>query len=69
MTASPAAARPSTSWSASSPITRCLPLAHDVPDITEHEQVARDRAGQACDIVGIAGHEASGEPLGKMRRG
>ena len=45
-----------------------LAFAHHVPDIAEHEEIAGHRARQARDIVGFAGHEASGKALGKMRR-
>jgi hypothetical protein len=44
-----------------------LAFAHHVPDVAEHEQIAGDRARQARDIVGVAGHEAGGKALGKMR--
>ncbi len=44
-----------------------LALAHDVPDIAEHEEIAGDRAREACDIVGVAGDETGGKALGKMR--
>jgi len=45
-----------------------LALAHDVPDIAEHEEIAGDRAREACDIVGISGHETGGKAPGKIRR-
>ena len=45
-----------------------LALAHDVPDVAEHEEIAGHRARQARDVVGIAGHQARGKALGKMRR-
>ncbi len=46
-----------------------LALAHDVPDVAEHEEIAGHRARQAGDVVGVAGHQAGGKALGKMRRG
>ena len=45
-----------------------LALAHHVPDIAEHEEIAGDRARQARDVVGIAGHQTRGKAFGKMRR-
>ncbi len=45
-----------------------LALAHDVPDIAEHEEIAGDRAREACDIVGVAGHETGGKAPGNIRR-
>ena len=44
-----------------------LAFAHHVPDVTEHEQIAGDRARQARDIVGISGHKAGGEAFCKVR--
>ena len=45
-----------------------LALAHDVPDVAEHEEIAGDRARQARDVVGVTGHQTGGKALGKMRR-
>ena len=45
-----------------------LAFAHHVADIAEHEEIAGHRARKARDIVGIAGDEARGKALGKMRR-
>ena len=45
-----------------------LALAHDVPDVAEHEEIAGDRARQARDVVGITGHQTRGKAFGKMRR-
>ena len=46
-----------------------LAFAHDVPDVAEHEEIAGDRARQARDIVGVAGHKAGGKTPGEMRGG
>ena len=46
-----------------------LALAHDVPDIAVHDEIAGDRAGEACDIVGVAGYETRSKTLGEMRSG
>ena len=43
-------------------------LADHVADIAEHEQIARDRAGQPCEIVGLAGDETGREPCRHLRR-
>ena len=44
-----------------------LAFAHHVPDIAEHEEIAGHGAGQARDIVGVAGDEAGGKTLCEMR--
>jgi hypothetical protein len=46
-----------------------LALAHDVPDVADHEEIAGHRSGQARNIVGAAGDEPGGEALGEMRGG
>lgn len=46
-----------------------LALAHDVPDVTDHEEIAGDGSGQTRDIVGVAGDEAGCEPFGEVRGG
>ena len=46
-----------------------LAFAKGVPDIAPHDEIARDRAGEAADIVGRAGDETRGKALGEMRRG
>ncbi len=46
-----------------------LALAHDIPDVAEHEQIAGHGAGQARDIVGVSGHEAGREAPCNLRGG
>src|SRR4030088_1754669 len=45
-----------------------LAFAYDIPDVAEHEQIARNGARQARDIVGVAGDEPGRKTLCKMRR-
>jgi hypothetical protein len=49
-------------------LRKVLTLAHHVPDVAEHEEIAGDRARQARDVVGITGHQTGGKAFGKMRR-
>ena len=46
-----------------------LALAHHVPDVAEHEEIAGHGARQARNIVGVAGDETGGKALCKMRGG
>ena len=46
-----------------------LALAHDVPDVADHEEIAGHGAGQARNIVGVAGDETGGKAFGEMRGG
>ena len=44
-----------------------LALDHHVADVAEHKEIAGDGAGEAGDIVGIAGDEADGKTFCVMR--
>ena len=45
-----------------------LALAHHVPDIAEHKEIAGHRARHARDVVCGAGEKPAGKAFGEMRR-
>jgi hypothetical protein len=44
-----------------------LAFAHHIPDVTEHKQIAGDRAGHAGAIVNVARDKAAGETFRDVR--